>query len=228
MALSPNVVVVNPGDLIASAHLNNIRANLDRIDISAAAKVPLAGGRMTGPLWVGDYPTTVGTQQTVAGQYLSRVSDGAAASVLLDRTGAGAAAAQIFATFARIGVPVGSITMGANLTSVAYNTTSDERLKHVDGDIVDAADRVRSLGGRAFRGRWLHPDTGEPHGETCDLLYAHDVDDVAPYAVTGERGAVDADGNIVPQQVDYPSLVPLLVAALAAAFDRIDALEAAA
>lgn len=32
MALSPNVVVVNPGELVTAAHLNNIRSNLIRND----------------------------------------------------------------------------------------------------------------------------------------------------------------------------------------------------
>jgi hypothetical protein len=32
MALSPNVVVVAPGELITANHLNNVRSNLDRID----------------------------------------------------------------------------------------------------------------------------------------------------------------------------------------------------
>lgn len=32
MALSPNVVVVNPGELVTAAHLNNIRSNLVNFD----------------------------------------------------------------------------------------------------------------------------------------------------------------------------------------------------
>lgn len=38
MALSPDVVVVAPGELITSAHINNIRANLIRIDDAARAR----------------------------------------------------------------------------------------------------------------------------------------------------------------------------------------------
>lgn len=45
MALSPNVVVVAPGDLITAAHLNNVRANLDRLDTT---KLSLTGGAVTG------------------------------------------------------------------------------------------------------------------------------------------------------------------------------------
>ena len=228
MALSPNVVVVAPNDLITAAHHNNVRANLDRIDIAAAAKVAKTGDTMSGNLQVGSYPPGAGGQITAVGGFYSRVDVAGTRNLILDRISTGAAASEPFATFTRIQVPVGSITMGANLTSVLYNTTSDERIKHRDGDIVDAADRVQQLGRQAFRGRYLHPDTGEPFGDEVDLLYAHDTAAAAPYAVTGERGAVDGDGNPVLQQVDYPGMVPLLVAALSQALDRIDALEAAA
>jgi hypothetical protein len=43
MALSPNVVVVNPGELITSTHLNNIRANLDRIDVLVGTRQSQGG-----------------------------------------------------------------------------------------------------------------------------------------------------------------------------------------
>lgn len=47
MALSPNVPVVAPGELITSAHINNMRSNLDRLDTT---KLALAGGTVTGAL----------------------------------------------------------------------------------------------------------------------------------------------------------------------------------
>jgi hypothetical protein len=62
---------------------------------------------------------------------------------------------------------------------------------------------------------------------TWDFLSSHDVEDVAAYAVYGERDAVDETGAPIWQQVSYPDLVPLLFAALANALDRIDALEGA-
>ena len=47
-----------------------------------------------------------------------------------------------------------------------------------------------------------------------------------PEAVTGEKDAVDDDGNIVSQGIDQSKLVPLLVKALQEADDKIDALTA--
>ena len=81
---------------------------------------------------------------------------------------------------------------------------------------------------QAWRGQYLDADTGEPAGDTFDFLSSHDVEDVADYAVTGDRDAVDDDGQPVYQQVNHSALVPLLFAALADALARIDALEAAA
>ena len=48
---------------------------------------------------------------------------------------------------------------------------------------------------------------------------------MAPYAVTGEKDAVQEDGSINPQQVDMSKLVPLLTAALQDALKRIEVLE---
>jgi hypothetical protein len=58
-----------------------------------------------------------------------------------------------------------------------------------------------------------------------DGLIADEVQPIVPIAVTGEPDAVDEDGNIEAQQMDYSKLVPLLTAALQEALDRIDALE---
>ena len=73
--------------------------------------------------------------------------------------------------------------------------------------------RARRLGAAVFTGRWIDADTGEAAGEAWDLVVAPDVADVAPYAVTGEAGAVRDDGEPVYQSVNYPALVPLLFAA---------------
>jgi ppGpp synthetase/RelA/SpoT-type nucleotidyltranferase len=35
-----------------------------------------------------------------------------------------------------------------------------------------------------------------------------------PYAATGQKDAVDADGKIIPQAVDYSKLTPILIKAI--------------
>ena len=158
-----------------------------------------------------------------------------------------AAVADVFASWRRNNTQIGSVSC-ASATAVAYNTTSDPRLKENLGPIPDAAERVHGLGAKVFAGRWIDPDTGqaEEGGDVWAFLSSHDVQDVAPYAVTGERDAVtpepplidDGEGNMVPdpsappggqilpQQVDYTAIVPLLTGALSQAIDRINDLEA--
>jgi hypothetical protein len=59
-----------------------------------------------------------------------------------------------------------------------------------------------------------------------DGFLAHEAQAVVPEAVTGEKDAVDDDGNPVYQGIDQSKLVPLLTAALQEAIGRIETLEA--
>jgi hypothetical protein len=54
---------------------------------------------------------------------------------------------------------------------------------------------------------------------------AHEVSDVVPIAVTGEKDAVDDDGNPVYQGIDQSKLVPLMVKTIQELETRIAALE---
>jgi hypothetical protein len=231
MALSPNVVVVAPGDLITAAHLNNVRANLDRLDTN---KLSLAGGTLTGNLIVGAQPssTVAGVQIIPGGRFWTAVDTDALQNFIFTRNGSPAGGTgQAYGQFNRGATTVGSITI-ASATSIAYNTTSDPRAKTAaptTRGIDSASSRVQAIGRNAWQGRHVDPETGEPDGDTTwDFVSSHDVQDHAPYAVYGARDAVDDAGAPVFQQVSYGDLVPLLFAALADALDRIDALEDAA
>jgi hypothetical protein len=228
MALSPNVVVVAAGDLITSAHVNNIRSNLDRLDVN---KFNITGGAVTGNITTTGFVQVAGNPLTpAAGVRLWETgkaaigSDTVGAGLILQRHGSAYLAGQEYVRFSGgSGQSVlGTITM-PNGTSVAYNETSDERLKDVIGPVVDPVGRVLAL--RPILFAW------KDGGAQQDGFLAHEVQAVAPYAVTGERGAVLPDddpqdpGGIDPQQLDAAKLVPLLVAAVQALTARIDALE---
>jgi hypothetical protein len=45
-------------------------------------------------------------------------------------------------------------------------------------------------------------------------VMAHELQSVLPYAATGQKDAVDADGKIIPQAVDYSKLTPILIKAI--------------
>jgi len=113
---------------------------------------------------------------------------------------------------------VGSITYDGAVTN--YNQNSDYRLKTVLGNITDAADRIKQL--KPIRFQWKSNETMGP----VDGFLAHEVQEVFPYAVHGEKDAVNLDGHIVPQGMDTSHLIPLLTAALQNALSRIEALEA--
>jgi Chaperone of endosialidase len=127
---------------------------------------------------------------------------------------AGANATALFVNLA--GAIIGSITTTAAAT--AYNTTSDARLKRAVETLTGALERVRAL--RPVSYRW-HVDDSPGVG-----FLAHEVQAIAPEAVTGEPDAVDEAGQIVPQQMDLSRLVPWLTAALQETLAQVDVLTA--
>ena len=62
--------------------------------------------------------------------------------------------------------------------------------------------------------------------KTVDGFLAHEVQNIVPEAITGEKDAVDDEGNPMYQGIDQSKLVPLLVATIKELEARIAALEA--
>jgi hypothetical protein len=113
-------------------------------------------------------------------------------------------------------ITVGSISVTSSAT--AYNTSSDYRLKEDVQPMVGASDRVLALNPVNFA--W------KADGSRVDGFLAHEAQSVVPEAVTGEKDAVDAEGNPEYQGIDQSKLVPLLTAALQEALQKIETLEA--
>jgi hypothetical protein len=113
-------------------------------------------------------------------------------------------------------VYVGSIT--TNGSSTSYNTSSDYRLKEDWVAVADAATRVNAL--KPVNFAW------KADGKRVDGFLAHELAEVVPEAVTGEKDAVDAEGNPQYQGIDQSKLVPLLTAALQEALAEINDLKA--
>ena len=111
---------------------------------------------------------------------------------------------------------VGSISVTSSATS--YNTSSDYRLKEDVQPMVGASDRLMAL--KPVNFAW------KVDGTRVDGFLAHEAQAVVPEAVTGERDAVDADGNPQYQGIDQSKLVPLLTAALQEALNEITDLKA--
>jgi hypothetical protein len=113
----------------------------------------------------------------------------------------------------------GSITYNRAGGLVAYNTTSDYRAKTILGDIDNSGEAIDAL--KVYRGVMNGATVERP------MLVAHEAQEVAPYCVTGEKDAVDDDGNPIYQQMDHQALVPLLIAEIQQLRNRVAALEGA-
>jgi hypothetical protein len=106
--------------------------------------------------------------------------------------------------FRRANADVGSISV--NTTNTAYNTSSDYRLKHDIVPMAGALAKVAALKPVAYK--W------NVDGSAGEGFIAHELAKVCPGAVTGEKDAVDADGNPVYQGIDTSFLVATLTAAI--------------
>ena len=115
------------------------------------------------------------------------------------------------------GTVVGSITRSGS--STVYATTSDYRIKENVVEMTGALDRVDQL--KPSRFNFINdPDT------TVDGFLAHEVENIIPEAITGEKDAVDDEGNPIYQGIDQSKIVPLLVGAIKELKAEIEELKA--
>ena len=110
---------------------------------------------------------------------------------------------------------IGNIVCSSS--STAYNTTSDYRIKENVVDLENATDRLKLL--KPYRFNFIGK------ANTLDGFFAHEVSNVVPEAITGEKDAVDENNDIVRQGIDQAKLVPLLIATVQELEARITALE---
>ena len=131
----------------------------------------------------------------------------------------------------------GSITF-SGIGGVAYNTSSDYRVKENVTAIADGIERVKQLKPSKFN--FIGSE------QVVDGFIAHEVQGVIPEAIHGEKDAteeyeispevLDEEGNVLEeavigtkdklQGIDQSKIVPLLTAALQEAIEKIETLEA--
>jgi len=100
-----------------------------------------------------------------------------------------------------------------------YTSASDYRLKENEVTLPDGLTRLEKLKPYRFNFK-THKD------KTVDGFFAHEVAEIVPQAVSGEKDAVDSDGNIDIQGIDQSKLVPLLVKAVQELSAKVKELEA--
>jgi len=144
-----------------------------------------------------------GTTLTKTGRVVSEIDYTVGSHFTSNIFNAGANNANAF-QFYRNGVAAGVIVTNAS-AQTSYSSTSDYRIK----------DNVRTFDATAVLTQ-LRPVQYEwkVSGATSYGFIAHEVQAVIPYAVSGAKDAVNADGSINPQQLDATHLVPVLTKAL--------------
>jgi len=112
-----------------------------------------------------------------------------------------------------------SSVRGSILTTnsgTTYNTTSDYRLK-TDEKSFNALSLIEQIPVYDFKWKYM---------ETRDYgCLAHELAEVIPNAVTGEKDAIDDQGEKLYQQADYSKIVPVLVKAIQELQEKVKTLE---
>lgn len=113
------------------------------------------------------------------------------------------------------GTAIGRIQLDAAGTQ--YVTTSDYRLKEDIKPMLKGLDKTLQL--KPCTWKWK---SGAGNGQG---FIAHELAEIIPEAVSGEKDAVDSSGNIRPQGVDTGYIVATLVAAIQELSAKVEALE---
>lgn len=109
-----------------------------------------------------------------------------------------------FVAFARNGTYTGGISQTG--TTSAFVTSSDYRLKDNVAPMTGALDKVALLKPVTY--------TWKLDGSAGQGFIAHELQEVVPDAVTGEKDAINEDGSIKSQGIDTSFLVATLTAAI--------------
>jgi hypothetical protein len=116
--------------------------------------------------------------------------------------------------FRYLGSNVGDIAITA--VSTSYNVTSDYRLKE-DLQEIKGLQKVQAI--KVYDYKWKSQES------RMDGVLAHELAEILPYAVTGEKDEVDEEGKEKMQGVDYSKIVPILIKAIQEQQEQIDSLK---
>ena len=106
----------------------------------------------------------------------------------------------------------GSITYNRAGGLIAYNVTSDYRAKDISGPVTGSGALIDSIP--------VYMGTMKGATQERPMFIAHEV---PAYAHTGEKDAVDKDGNPVYQQMDASALIPVMWAEIQSLRQRLSA-----
>ena len=116
---------------------------------------------------------------------------------------------------------------GSHGSNVNFSQGSDYRWKEniVDMTGTEGIDICKKLKPRKYN--WIKNREGTGQINTVDGFIAHEVQEAGVLgAVTGEKDAVNEDGSIDGQTLDYGQMTPVLAAAIKGLIDKVETLEA--
>lgn len=131
-------------------------------------------------------------------------SDGSSRDILHLKTTYASTGSRLIGFINSSGSEIGSVIQNGG-SSVAFNTSSDYRLKE-DFKTYKGLELVNKI--KTYDFAWKS-DSTRMYG-----VKAHELQAVLPYMVSGEKDAVDKDGKMITQSVDYSKLTPILVKAI--------------
>ena len=146
----------------------------------------------------------VGTTSTIGSSRFVVAADTTSTNVMAVSNTRSTASTDYSILFYRNGSIVGSVQ--TTLSATSYVTSSDYRLKQNIAPMTGALSKVALL--KPVTYKWKNT------GENGQGFIAHELAEVCPDAVAGEKDAVDADGNPKYQGIDTSFLVATLTAAI--------------
>lgn len=200
--------------LTANANSNVIFGSISNHPISVVINSVGVGGWTTSAAFLINATSAVGSEKLLVKQTTGATDS--AQTIWNDATSGN----NQFVSFGTEGTFTtrGSISYNRAGGLVAYNTTSDYRAKDELGVVNNTGDVIDAM--KVKMARIKGATIARP------MFIAHELKEVAPYCVTGEKDEIDGGGRPIYQQVDHQSLVPLLVAELQDIRRRLAVLEA--
>jgi hypothetical protein len=193
---------------------STVNSHIRFLTASAVNTVPTEQARITsaGNLLVG-----VTSAITAATEKLGIVFDAAAINGVVLKISANTSGAAYNFFLDNAGTACGSITRVGATSAVAYNATSDYRLKTVTGAVTGQGARLDALKPIDFV--WTEG------GQQARGFLAHEFQEVYANSVTGTKDAVDANGNPVYQamQASTAEVIADLVAEIQSLRQRLSA-----
>ena len=148
---------------------------------------------------------------TIGQASIGMQSEGNATQIVVNRTTSDGTIVDL----RRNNSSVGNISV--TTSGATFNSTSDYRLKESVAPLSGGLARVNALKPSVYK--W------KSNGSDGEGFLAHELAEVVPAAVNGEKDAVNEDGTIKAQSIDMSRIVPILVAAIKELSAEVNALK---